>query len=95
MQIQVSSSLEEKVVLLQTEWDERLQQKEVLVEDLHGKVSQSGALLTELRLELERLQNVSLEQSREVAGLRTQLATTEGENRALEQQAKLVEQVPS
>ena len=93
MQIQVSSSLEEKIVLLQTEWDERLQQKEVLVADLQGKVSQGVALLTELRMELERLQNVSLVQSREVAGLRTQLATTEGENRALEQQAKLVEQV--
>eukprot|EP00800_Vazella_pourtalesii_P015267 TRINITY_DN4091_c0_g1_i5.p1 TRINITY_DN4091_c0_g1~~TRINITY_DN4091_c0_g1_i5.p1 ORF type:complete len:1205 (-),score=331.70 TRINITY_DN4091_c0_g1_i5:105-3719(-) len=93
MQIQVSSSLEEKVVLLQTEWDERLQQKEVLVADLQGKVSQSGALLTDLKLEQERLQNMSLEQGREVAGLRTQLATTEGENRALEQQARLVEQV--
>ncbi|KAI6656389.1 hypothetical protein LOD99_1188 [Oopsacas minuta] len=92
-QIQVSSCLEDKLVLLQTDWDNKLQQKEVLVADLQSKVSQSVALLSEQRSELEQFQKVSREQSREVADLRTLLATSQGENRALEQQAKLVEQV--
>ena len=78
---------------LQTEWDDKFQLKEVLVSDLQGKVADSGALLSELRNELEHYQKVSREQSREVSELRTHLATCQGENRALHQQAKLVEQV--
>ena len=81
------------MTFLQSEWDEKLQLKEVLVSDLQSKVAESGALLSELRGELEHHQRVSREQSREVAELRTHLATCQGENRALEQQAKLIEQV--
>ena len=70
-----------------------MHQKELLVSDLQSKISEGVSLNSELRMELEQRERVGREVDREVAELRTQLATTQGENRALEQQAKLVEQV--